>query len=293
MTAAELKKYLRHLDRDTLESILLQMYRNQPASRRELFEITLRCAAEGKPLPARNAQIPSIPHLRKQLAWTENATFGARYTCLKASRRRKVEMTMKEVYEQLIHCPVQAACYEQACQLLFEWFSLMHHLMQYRYYWRIDLYARLKMTEQDLFASIVHKNLESGFTKAKIGGLLSFVLNPLTADQPDILLERIRIFLASLKVNDLRAELMDYMEDWMRRVQTSSTLLESGITDQKLYEFWYGFCLLYMELAAGEAGASFAAAVLRERTDGIWARKAEEAIRDWNHLENLAADQQK
>lgn len=169
----------------------------------------------------------------------------------------------------------------------------MYSLMEFRDYWKIDLYARLKMTERDLFASIVHKSLESGFTKAKIAGLLRFVLDPFIVEGPDILLDRIRIFLSSLKVNDLRAELMDYMEDWMCRVQASPALQESNIPDQELYAYWYGFCLLYMELAACETDAPFAAAALRERTKGICDSEAEESIRDWIHLENMTAEKQK
>lgn len=302
MTTAQTKKYLKQMDRDEMESLLLELYKRQPKNKKDVFYLMLKSAHEGTPMPDKDAVIPEAAKIRKKADYICEHTLYNMYPYIRRSVQRKLKTFCKEIYTDLISCPVNAENYDEILQLFYESFLLFISVNDDPSGTFLGVWDCLKVSEKDYFRLIVSRTLQAGFSRERLLGLFRFAVLPVIQKNSEIL-PFDEIIYHLMKTGDLRLEFLDLMEQWIDHPDEYH--LFENLLDEKVLGHYNDpaavpgrartrYCMLYLYFASKELGMTQAremAELLEERLnwDGS-AQAAMDLVADYIHRQQQESE---
>ena len=221
MTNTEMKKYLKNMDHEKLEGLLLEMFKNQPKDRKEVFEITVVNYNEGKELPAKDAAIPDFKKIQKKLEFVLSKTIYS-YRYIRPATKRKVKEYLSEIQSALMAVPPQSKEFDKACHYMLSFLVVVEQIDEDRSLYYLNIYSGLKGDEESLFRSVLTKFMSGGLTMERIKQLASFGRLPQIESHLKAM-QLMEILISLFKVGDTRCEFMEQLESILAQLKDSQS----------------------------------------------------------------------
>ena len=255
MTKTEMKKLLRMMPKEQLETALMELYSRQEKPKKEVFELLLKAIAEEKPLPERHAAVPDTKNIRKKLDRFYTRMFQGGF--LRSPRvRRKAKKDLKEMLESLLLCPETSVAYPDVCSVLEDLFAVSCPFLNSDLFPGENVYTVFRMTTDDFFRTVASFILKSGYTRDNLKRLSSATCLVNSSDDA-LSLHLQEILVSLLKNGDLRMEMLEILED---RIQAGYKLQEAEGLLERL-------CFLYLLICEKESSLDYGASWIDGVTD--------------------------
>ena len=275
MTNTEMKKYLKNMDPASLQGLLLEMYKNQPKERREVFEITVVNYNEGKELPARDAAIPDLKKLQKKLEYVVSKTLCS-FRYIRPAGKRKIREYLGQIQTALMQAPFQAKDFDKVCSFLLIFLVTVQQIHSDPSLYYLNVYNMVKGDEDSLFRSVLTKYMSGGLNMERLKQLAEFARMP-HIEHHDKALHFMEILLSLFKVGDVRFEFMEQLESMLEARRKSA---EPDVRSHDSFML-IRTALLYLLCAEQELGYSAALQELKERTSETVSGTAVRIYEDW------------
>lgn len=232
MTSSQLKKLLKEMTREQLDTFILEMYKQQPSDKKEVFALNLQNVKAGKPLESKDAAIPTLKKMQSELDKVYKAASSwlhAGYSWRKRGTRCK--KMIKEYWKTLINIPSNCEAFEDYYSYYFKLFGLCALLNEMDDYHELNLWDSLKLTPMAMYLMIIGKIMPGKLTETKMKALMNFSRVP-NVKNNFLALDMQEAFVKSMKIGDVRIEYLDSLEAMLKAIEAGSQSMDEKDFDR-------------------------------------------------------------
>lgn len=271
MTLSEFRRIYRSLNDEKKEEFILALYKRAGKLEKEMYSLILEAVNEDKELPPAKSEIPDVSALKKKFEKMDSAVYG--WKVRRPKSLSKFKKSAREIYKQLLLCPVQAECYDETVDLLVDLFRLIcggeEQGLLYGPVFDTGPFSCI-----NFYRSVCSMVLAKGFKQDALESLIRLPAEECYNDYRRSY-KCYEILVTFLKTGDARLEVSDLtkaiLEKWIASYRNGEGPLD------RIIPYWIvSGSILYFMLAAMDVGEEFAEEELADILSPDWMSRFKE-----------------